>query len=280
MLNSLTDRQWMWLAAGLYFVVAAAGTQAVVRGRPHSSVMTYIFMTIGYLLQVIGLAERGRAVGGCPLGNTFEMLQFTAWSTTTLYLVVGVAFRSSILGYFTALLSAVISVTSLVIPGWDAAKRVNIFGGNPWIEFHGALAVFSYGVFGILALTSLMFVLRNYSLKAKQTGGWYSFLPSILDLDHMGLRLLATAVSLLTASLAVGAAWWIRDTASVGSLKLWVTVAIWAVAILILALRLGGRVLSKRFAWLTIALFVVALASLRIVDTSRHPAPPAPRAQQ
>src|SRR5204862_3137172 len=113
---------------------------------------------------------------------------------------VGVTFRSSLLGYFTSGLAAAITLVSLAIPPWDSALRTHIFGGNPWLELHAALAVFSYGVFGLLALTSLMFLLRNYSLKAKHLGGWFSFLPSILDLDHISVRLLAAGVTLLAAS--------------------------------------------------------------------------------
>jgi len=46
--------------------------------------------------------------------------------------------------------------------------------------------VVSYGVFALLALTSLMFLLRHFSLKVEHLGGLFSFLPSILDLDHSG----------------------------------------------------------------------------------------------
>ena len=56
-------------------------------------------------------------------------------------------------------------------------------------------------------MTSVMFLLRNYSLKHKHPGGGFTFLPSIMDLDHMSLRLLVIGVTLLTASLAVGAAY-------------------------------------------------------------------------
>ena len=45
-------------------------------------------------------------------------------------------------------------------------------------------------MFALLALTSVMFLARNYSLKSKRLGGWFSFLPSIMDLDHIGVRLL------------------------------------------------------------------------------------------
>jgi ABC-type uncharacterized transport system permease subunit len=231
-------------------------------------------MAVGYALQLTGLYLRGQAVGGCPLGNQFEFFQFTSWSATTLYLVVGVTFRSSMLGYFTACLAAVLSLSSLLVPGWDGARNAQLFGGNPWIEFHAALALFSYGVFALLALTSVMYLMRNHSLKSKHVRGWFSFLPSILELDHIGLRLLRTAVVLLSASLLVGAAWWLRDTSSADQGKILVTVGVWLAAAVVLALRVTGRLLAGRFAWACLGLFLAALLSLGPVDSSRHePAP-------
>ncbi len=279
MSHALTDRQWLWIAAEFYLVVFLTGTYAQVRGRPHSSVFTYLLMVVGYFCQLMGLYLRGRLVGGCPLGNYFEILQFTTWSATTLYLVIGVTFRSSMLGYFTACLTAVLSLVSLAVPSWDAARRTDIFGANPWIEFHAALALFSYGVFALLALTSLMFLLRNYSLKSKHVGGWFSFLPSILDLDHIGVRLLGAGLALLTVSLGVGAAWWLRNTGSVDWPKILCTVAVWAAYAVVFGLRSGRKLLAGRFAWTCVALFAAALLSLGAVNASRHPATPTVTAQ-
>jgi HemX protein len=270
MSHALTDRQWLWIAAEFYLATFLVGTFGLMRGRQHSTTLTYALMAVGYICQLVGLYQRGEAVGGCPLGNNLEIYQFTAWSLTTLYLVVGVTFRSSLLGYFTACLTAVLSLLSLSIPGWDATRRAGIFGGNSWIEFHAALALFSYGVFALLALTSLMFLLRNYSLKSKHVSGWFSFLPSIIDLDHIGVRLLGTGLTLMTASLAVGAAWWFRDLSSVNLTKLFVTVGVWVAYCVALALRLGGRLLAQRFAYTCMALYVAALLSLGPVDASRH----------
>lgn len=270
MSHALTDRQWLWFAAECYLVVFLIGTVALLRGRQHSTALTYGLMAVGYLCQFVGLYLRGTAVGGCPLGNNFEIVQFTAWSATTLYLLIGVTFRSSAFGYFTACLTAVLSFLSLAMPAWDATRRTGIFGGNPWIEFHAALALFSYGVFALLALTSLMFLLRNYSLKKKHVSGWFSFLPSIMDLDHIGVRLLSAGVFLMTASLAVGAVWWARDIAAVNTTKLLVTVAIWAAYGLTLTFRLRGRLLAGRFAWTCVVLFAAALLSIGPVNASRH----------
>lgn len=270
MLDLLTDRGWLWTAALFYLAVFVAGTVGLLRHGRRASSLTYALMLVGYAFQLAGLSLRGKAVGGCPLGNQFEFFQFTAWSATTLYLMVGVTFRSSMLGYFTGCLAAVLSLISLSVPAWDATRNTKLFGGNPWIEFHAALALFSYGVFALLALTSVMFLFRNYSLKVKRVGGWFSFLPSILELEVIGLRLLVAAVTILTASLLVGAAWWLRDTASANLGKILVTVAVWAAALVVLALRLGGRLLARRFAWACLALFAAALLSLGPVDSSRH----------
>lgn len=270
MLADLTDRTWLWAAAGLYLAGFAQGTYSLLRsGRP-AGVATYALIAAGYALQLVGLGIRGRIVGGCPLGNTFEIFQFTAWSSITLYLVVGVTFRKSLLGYFSSSLAAVLTLVSLAIPAWDATRRTHVFGDNPWIEMHAALAVFSYGIFGLLALTSIMFLLRNHALKHKHFGGWFSFLPSILDLDHIGLRLLGAGVAILAASLSVGSVYWLRDTETVNLTKLFVTVAVWVAYAAALGLRLRGRLLAQRFAWTCLSLFVVALLSLGPVDQSRH----------
>ncbi len=272
MFAAFTDRQWLWLAAGFYLGGFVLGTWSLLRrGRP-SGVAVYTLIALGYGLQLAGLGLRGRAVGGCPLGNNLEVYQFIAWSAITLYLVIGVTFRSSVLGYFTAALAATLTLVSLAIPAWDPARRIHIFGGNPWIELHAALAVFSYGVFGLLALTSLMLLLRNFSLKSKHPGGLFSFLPSMLDLDHIGLRLLTAGVVLLAASLAVGSVYWLREPESVSVPKLLITVAVWLAYLAALILRLRGRLLAQRFAWTGLALFAAALLSLWPVDASRHPA--------
>ncbi len=274
MFAGLTDRNWLWLAAECYLVGLLLGTWFFVRRGRQSGGFINLVIALGYLFQVIGLWLRGRAVGGCPLGNTFEIFQFTAWSAITLYLIVGVTFRLSLLGYFTSCLAAAVTLISLAIPAWDATRREHIFGGNPWIELHAALALFSYGVFALLALTSVMFLLRNYSLKQKHPGGGFTFLPSIMDLDHMSLRLLVIGVTLLTASLAVGAAYWLRDLQSVNLTKLLLTVGVWLAYAIALGARLRGLLLAQRFAWAGVILFGVALLSLWPVDASRHALPP------
>lgn len=266
-----TDRTWLWLAAAAYFGGFVLGTVALLRDRRHSRGWMYAIIILGYLLQTAGLYLRGLEVKGCPLGNTFEIFQFTAWSAITLYLVIGPAFRLSLLGYFTCMLTTTLTLVSLAIPSWDAVRRVGIFGGNAWIEFHAAIALFSYGVFGLLALTSIMYLLQVFSLKRQHLQGLFSFLPSVRDLDHMNFRLLVTGVLLLGASLAVGSVYWLDDTNTVNLPKLLVTVAVWLAYAVTCGLRLREIVIAKRLAWTCIILFALALLSLGPVNSSRQP---------
>jgi ABC-type uncharacterized transport system permease subunit len=271
----LGDRTWMWLASICYLSGFVLGTVALLRDRRHSRLAMYAVVAAGFLLQTLGLYLRGRAVKGCPIGNLFEIFQFTAWSAISLYLVIGATFRLSLLGYFTSCLSAVLTLVSLVMPAWDAPHRINAFGKTAWVELHAALALFSYGVFALLALASGMYLLQTYSLKHKQLRGLFSFLPSILELDHISVRLLVTGVVLMTWSLGVGSIHWLEDLASVNLAKLLVTMGVWLAYCLVMFLRLRSRLVSQRLAWTCLALFAAALLSLGPVNASRHPVIPA-----
>ena len=122
-----------------------------------------------------------------------------------------------------------------------------------------------------------MYLLQTYSLKHKQLHGVFSFLPSILDLDLICVRLLIAGVVLMTWSLAIGSFHWVQDLSSVDTPKL-VTAAVWLAYLLALLLRLGRRLVSQRLAWTCLALFVAALLSLGPVNASRHSVTPAAEA--
>ena len=270
----LGDRTWLWLASACYLAGLVLGTLALLRDRRQSRLAMYVIVATGFVLQTLGLYLRGLAVKGCPIGNMFEIFQFTAWSAISLYLVIGATFRLSLLGYFTSCLSAVLTLVSFAAPGWDAAHRINAFGGTPWVALHAALALFSYGVFALLALAAGMYLLQTYSLKHKQLHGLFSFLPSIFELDLISVRLLVAGVVLMTWSLGIGAFHWLQDLSSVDTPKL-LTAGVWLAYLLALLLRLGRKLVSQRLAWTCLALFAAALLSLGPVNASRHPVTPA-----
>ncbi len=283
MTSLLTDRGLLWLATALYLGGFLVGCLQLLLRRPHllgGRTVLVVLLAFGLATQTAGLYVRGMATGGCPLGNQFEIVQFVAWSAMVLYFIVGPAFRVSLLGLFTSGYAASLAAVSLLIPAWDAVRNARIFP-NAWIEFHAALAVFSYGVFGLLALTSVMHLLQNWALKQKRLDGLFWFLPSVVQLDQINWRMLLAGVGLLTISLGVGASWWVRDTVSVQPTKLAATVAVWAVYAAVLLLRWRGRLYAVRFSWACIVLFLLAMMSLgpinRNTEAHREALPTLPR---
>jgi len=272
MSSLLTDRALLWLGALLYLTGFLTGLAALTRRQSSAGLRTLLnsLLVAGWIVQMAGLYVRGLAVGGCPLGNKFEIVQFVAWSAMVLYFFVGATFRLTLLGLFTAGYAATLALVSLLVPSWDLIHGAKIFGKNPWIELHAALAVFSYGTFGLLALTSLMHLLQNWSLKHKRLNGLFWFLPSVVQLSQINYRLLALGVLLLTFSLGVGASWWMRDTASVNIPKLVVTLGVWLVYAVLLLMRWRTWLVSVRFAWVCFVMFFIALLSLGPVNSSRH----------
>ena len=272
---TLADRDLIALSAVCYALGFIHGTVSLVRRRRHSRWLMFTAMCGGFFIQTLGLGIRGMATKGCPLGNTFELLNFVVWSCTLVYLVIGPTFRLSLLGFFTAGLSATLSIIALIPPGWDSTQRVRIFGDNPWIELHAALALFSYGVFGLLALTSVMYLLQDHYLKQKRRPAMFGYLPSIVQLDTTNVRLLAFGVAILTVSLLVGGHYFHQDPSRVPVVKLTVTIAIWIAYLVVLTLRLRAHLITKRFAWICAILFLLALASLGALNT-RHTGPETP----
>ena len=261
----LSDRAFLWLAAITYTVAFALALSSILRKRQHSRKTLLAFVIAGFVLQTTGLYIRGHASGSCPLNNQFELMQFMGWSTTLLYLVIGPAFRVSLLGFFTSAFVAIILLVSLFVPEWDTTQTTSIFGTDHWIKAHASLATFSYGVMGILSLTSTMFLLQNRSLKKKNMGGLAPYLPSTLELEQINFRLLTFGLSLLTFSILVGA-FYTSDPSS--SSKLLISGAIWIGYIIIFILYKTRRFSSNNLAYTCIFLFIAAILSLGSVSNA------------
>jgi ABC-type uncharacterized transport system permease subunit len=266
---AITDRFTITLAAVVYLIAFLYGLTSIGLKKPYSRSLVFALIVVGFILQTIGLNQRGAEIKACPLGNLFEIGQFMAWSLVVLYFIVGPIFQLRTIGIFAAGLAALLSGGTLLVPSWDTPYPPGIFGGNHWIELHAALAIFSYGVFAIVALVSAMYLIQQYGLKKKQFKGIYQYLPSVQQLDTIAYRLLLTGTIVLSASLAFGSFFWIENLNSVPLVKLSMTCLVWAGYLSVVALRTQRRFATKRQAIISILLFLLALASLGPVDAAR-----------
>jgi HemX protein len=261
----------VWIGVGnlLYTLGFLTAIVYLLRARHHPRWLLYTLIAGGYAVQTYGMYLRGMEVRGCPIGNTFEIVQFVIWSLTFCFLVLGPAFRLSLFGFFTAGLAVLLSVLSFIIPNWDTPYAISATKISASIEFHASLAVFSYGIFGLLAVSSILYLLQNFSLKSHRLKGLFAMLPSLVESEAMTLRMLVAGSFVLTTSLLVGSIYWFQSTAEVNGPKLIATLIVWFAYLAVLYLRLTRRLFAKRLAVTCIVLFFAAILSIWPIESSR-----------
>lgn len=267
---------WLLLIGTLAYVGALILTLVRVLNRREPLHGTNLLLILaGWLVQTSGMWILGLDAGSCPIRNPYEVLQFISWSIIVVYLFTGQVFRLSLFGTGSASLAAIIGFIAFLLPDAAHTGPHTPLGGDPRIEAHAALALFSYGIFGLLAVLSALYLLQHYSLKTKKFSGIFRFLPSILDMDVVLMRLLIMACVIFTISVAIGALYWVDHMDLVSMPKLITTIALWIVYWLVLVLRAANKLFGTRLAWTCIILLLAALFTLWPVEASRYHGMPA-----
>jgi len=269
-MDFLDARTWLWAAAILYAVALLGGAIQARRGGTYPAFLLLVLLGLGFVLQTRGLYIRGLDTHACPLGNTMERIQFIAWSFVLTYLIIRLVFQLQLLGLFTSGLALGLSLASLVpraldVPYWEAPAYEKLFP-SPWIELHASVAVFSYGVFALLAVVSAMYMVQHSALSAKRASAFAGFLPSISQLEAAADRLLLTGVLFLTGSILVGSIHWVQDFSNVALPKLVVTVAVWLLYLGLWFLHRTRRIFARKFALACLWTFLLAMLSMGTVS--------------
>lgn len=265
-------RTWLWAATLVYAIGFGMGGYFAKKGKMIPGMGFLGFVLLGFILQTRGLYYRGMDTHACPLGNGMEMIQFIAWSFVLTYLLIRFIFQLHLLGLFTTGMATLLSIVALACPVldkpyWTDPGYERLFS-NPWIELHAAVAVFSYGVFGLLAMVAVMYLLQHAALRKKQTSAFLRILPSIQQLEQSAEKLLILGVTFLTISVGVGAIHWLKDLGDVSVPKLAVTIFVWVVYLAMLILHRTGHIYAKRFAQAGVLAFVLALVSMGTVSSA------------
>jgi ABC-type uncharacterized transport system permease subunit len=248
--------------AGSAFTVYAMGARTF---RPSRGSFWVILM--GFVLQTCFLSMRGEVLGRCPLTNRFEVLVFLAWAMVLFYLLIGTAYRLSLLGLFTAPLALGIQLVALLVPNLDRQPQA-MPTPNPWMEMHAALSVVAYGAFALAGVAGGMYLAQERQLKTHHLRSFFFALPPIQDLAVANRRLVASGFGLLTLGLLAGfamegwSAHWVK--------VVWSTV-VWLMYGAILVAVSGHRMGGRRVAWLSlwaIGAVLGTLWSLRFLSTS------------
>src|SRR4051794_10319995 len=196
------ERQLL-LASTLCFLVGLAHTLASLRDgvfRPRR--FNFVAILLGFALQSGFFYVRGHALGRCPITNMFEVFVFLAWSLALIYLMIGPAYRLSLMGAFTAPLVLLIQGFALLAP-IDIQHPVRV-AVNPWLEFHASMSMVAYGAFALACIAGVMYLVQERQLKTHQLHSIFYHLPPLSDLFGAITRLLWWGFVLYTLGLVSG----------------------------------------------------------------------------
>jgi ABC-type uncharacterized transport system permease subunit len=253
--------RWFLIASTLFAVIAAVwGMMSVHRGN--RSRWTVSWMVAVMICQVAFLSLRGQARAACPLADLGEILVFLSWSLTLFYLLVGTAYRISLLGVFTAPVVVVFQSAAL-LPGVLEANPALLSGGNPWHETHSATSVLGYGAFALASVAGVMFLVLDKQLKEQHLkSGLFRNLPPVRELLISLERLLWLGGGLLTIGIAAGFLM-PHDAAAIGHLL--AAVAVWTGYAVLLGVKTVRGLTGRRLSLLTVVMFVLSLGVFAFV---------------
>jgi ABC-type uncharacterized transport system permease subunit len=250
----VNDRVWLDLATLGYLASAAWGLYALGARRLVANRGTFVLIGTAFVLHTIFLHQRGAAIGHCPITNLFETLAFFSWSLVLTYLVVGQAYRMSILGAFTAPVVFLINFFALVAP-IDVPSPMPSLGWQ--LELHATLALLGLGVLGIAALAGLTYLIQERQLKRRSLTSWFYALPNVGRLELVQQRVLVWGFAIFSAGAFLG--FFIPHQHAADWVKIGWSAAVWMLyAAIILVLSLG-HLSHKKTALLSVAGYVFIL---------------------
>lgn len=262
--------RYLLIVSTAFFLAAVVRTGVALRAdvfRPGR--FNFLAIGLGFIFQTAFLSVRGHELGRCPLTNLFEVFIFLAWSVAAIYMLVGPAYRLSLMGAFSAPLVVVLQVFALVAP--VDIRHPPKLPANPWLEFHASISLVAYGAFALAGIAAVMYLVQERQLKTHQLHSIFYHLPPMSELFAAITRLLWWGFALYTAGIVSG----FFTGHPLPRIQVVAAIGVWLLYAIILEGRHLRWLAPKRVAALCIVGFGIALTLLwGITFTAEmHPLP-------
>jgi ABC-type uncharacterized transport system permease subunit len=252
---SWSDRVWIDLALACFLLGSGCSVYSLATGKFLTRRITFFAICAGFLFETIYLFVRGHEIGRCPITNRFEVIAFMTWSMVLIYLVIGPAYRLSLMGAFTAPVASALLAIAVLLP--QTGSTVSKIKVNPWLEAHTSFSMVACGAFALACIAGVMYLFQESQLKTRQPGSIFFRLPPITALSIANSRLLWLGFGLFTIGLGTGFL--------IGTRINWIqagwSILVWCVYGGILIARMRHAVAAKWIAALSIVAFSLLLGT-------------------
>jgi ABC-type transport system involved in cytochrome c biogenesis permease subunit len=227
------------------------------------------------------LLTRAFQVHGLPLETRLDSVALFLWLTAAVFLAAERPFR---LGGISAVfwpLFAFCAIGMGILSGRAPMDRPTL--GKTWLLLHLIPVYAGYAGFAVATGAGITRLIQQRLLRGKRPEALWARLPSLARLDQIARLAVAWGFPLFTLGLAAGAIWAVRNSGLLGrawysDAKVIAGFAGWLIYAAVVHVRLAGKMSANRIAILTIAGFLVALATFGVAHaypgrTAPFPAP-------
>jgi cytochrome c-type biogenesis protein CcsB len=258
---------YFFQAATAVYLLSAAGYIAyIIRPERKWTGTASLWLAVaGFLCHGAFFAVRWAESGRIPITNFYEAASFLGLGMMLVFLIMEFRVRIAALGSFMLPLVLVLMVPVLLLP--SEIKELNPLLKSGWLGVHTTFAVLGDAAFAFACIVSIMYLVQERQLKAKNLGAIFHRLPSLDVMDTLGYKALTLGWPLFTLGMITGSIWansawgtyWSWDPKETWSLITWV------IYLALLHLRtIGWR--GRKMAVLSIVGFAFVLVSFYVVS--------------
>jgi len=252
---------WLRVAVLFYSVGLLYALLAVTRGHEFLRRIALPAMSLGMVFQFVALAEEGLL--------SQQLLTASIHNSESLMALVIMAVFMVAYAFYRTLSPGIVAFPIVFLLTFVASSGQQPFLGasdgvrKGWLGVHIGFMFIGYAALFLSCGASILYLLQERNLKAKNGLGVSSNLPSLGTIDELGYRSLLLGFPFMTLGLIAGS---VIAQASVGPTyfkdsKVLLSVLMWFVYLVLVYTRWNAGWRGRRAAYLAAAAFVVAVVA-------------------
>ena len=249
----------LWLAYLVYAAVFAVFLIGFFAQRPGMNRLGLILAAGGLVFQTLAIISRGLSAGHFPFVGMYESMVLVAWAIVLVWHVLESFTKIKAVGLYVMPVVLVLLTVALIEynppVGLAPALRSDI------VIVHVSVMLVAIGCLYVGGGAAIIYLVEEALLRRRKTGGVLGRLPSLATLDRLIYHATLLGLPFLTMGMAAGVIraetfgvpGWPTDPMVLLSL------AVWAVYVVLIAGRVRGGWSGAGVSWLAVAGLVLLL---------------------
>jgi len=253
---------WLRVALCLYGAGLIYALASLWGGRQVLTRITMPAVGLGMTFHFVALLENAMLSHTWAPSSMHELESLLAFLMMILFFAIYARYKATAPGL--AVFPLVFLLTASAAFGATPADHgLPLFVSPQWVYMHVALILFGYSALLFSFIASILYLLQERTLKAKNTSSFWSRLPALATIDEIGYKCLIWGFPFMTLGLIAGS---ILAEARFGSKyfadpKVLLSILMWVVYTVLLYTRWSAGWRGRRAAYMATFAFAVAVVA-------------------